>query len=148
MEELLALLDEDLQYIGYKKENNEIHIYAKSKREEAECPFCGRMSPNVHSRVSRTLKDLPIQGKKVKIILESKKYFCKNQDCAWTTFSERFSFFEAKATKTNRLQEEILRVSLNQSSVSASQYLRASVADVGKSTICNMLKKGREKQCG
>ena len=91
------------------------------------------------------LKDLPIQGKKVKIHLLNHKYFCSNHKCAHKTFTERFAFFEPKATRTNRLQEEILRVSLTQSSVAASRYLRSSVADVGKSTICNLLKKGLEK---
>jgi transposase len=121
---------------------NEIYINAESTREETRCPYCGKKSKNVHSCVNRTLKDLPIQGMKVKLRLRSKKYFCKNPKCEKTTFAERFSFFEPKATKTNRLQDEILRVSLNQSSISASQYLRESVADVGKSTICNLLKKG------
>ena len=74
----------------------------------------------------------------------NKKFFCKNKDCEHKTFAETFSFFESKATKTNRLQDEILRVSLAQSSLSAERYLRNSVADVGKSTICNLLKKTRE----
>ena len=147
MRDLLKLLDTNLRYINHTVINDEIHIKAKSRRKEAKCPYCNKPSANVHSQVNRTLKDLPIQGKKVKLILESKKYFCRNPDCTQTTFSERFSFFEPKATKTNRLQEEILRVSLNQSSIAASRYLRKSVADVGKSTICNLLKKGHTK-CG
>ena len=86
-----------------------------------------------------------MQGKKVKILLEQKKYFCKNEGCVNKTFAERFSFFGPKATKTKRLQKEILRVALTQSSIAASRYLRSSVADVGKSTICNLLKKEHEK---
>ena len=147
MNELLKLLDKDLKYVDHKIYENEIHITAESKHKETKCPYCGKSSKNVHSCVERSLKDLPIQGKKVTLKLLSKKYFCKNSDCTRTTFSERFTFFEPKATKTNRLQDEILRVSLTQSSISASRYLRKSVADVGKSTICNLLKKGHVK-CG
>ena len=147
MNDLLKLLDKDLKYVYHEIYDNEIHITAKSKRKETKCPYCGKSSKNVHSCVERFLKDLPIQGKKVTLKLLSKKYFCKNPDCKRTTFSERFDFFEPKATKTNRLQDEILRISLTQSSVSASRYLRKSVADVGKSTICNLLKKGHVK-CG
>ena len=145
MEELLRLLNEDLQYISHEMNGKEIHINAESKCKKAICPYCGDQSEWIHSRVKRTLKDLPIQGRKVKIILENNKYFCKNPDCTRKTFAERFPFFEPNARKTNRLQEEILRVSLSQSSLSASRYLKASVADVGKSTICNLLKKGQEK---
>jgi hypothetical protein len=46
------------------------------------------------------------------------------------------------------LQEEIMRTAMTQSSVSASRYLRKHVADVGKSTICNMIKKGLGNKCG
>ena len=143
MRDLIELLDEKLEYTNHKITGREIHINIKSKRKSAKCPYCGEESKWVHSRVERTLKDLPIQGRKVKLILENYKYFCKNEHCNHKTFAERFDFFKPKATKTNRLQEEILRVSLNQSSIAASKYLRKSVADVGKSTICTLLKKGR-----
>lgn len=142
MEELIKLLDEELEYVSHEIKGSEVHIEVKSGREAAKCPYCGQTSRQVHSCVSRRLKDLPIQGKKVILCLKQRKYFCKNEGCKYKTFAERFNFFAPKATKTQRLQQEIMRVSLAQSSVAASRYLRASVADVGKSTICNLLKKG------
>lgn len=148
MEELMKLLDNELHYEKQELQDGYILIYISSERKIAHCPYCGSASEKVHSKTTRTLQDLPIQGKKVKLILENRKYFCKNADCNHKTFAERFEFFEPKASKTKRLQAEILRVSLTQSSVAASRYLRSSVADVGKSTICTLLKKGREKQCG
>ena len=148
MEDLLEILDENIAYEEHEIIDDKIIIYISSIRNETQCPYCKELSSNVHSTATRTLKDLPIQSKKAILKLESKKYFCNNPDCNQTTYSERFDFFEPKATKTNRLQEEILRISLNQSSISASRYLRKSVADVGKSTICsNLLKKGHTK-CG
>ena len=145
MEEIIKLLDAELQYVRHEVVGKEINIYVKSEKSESACPYCGEISGKVHSRKNRIVKDLPIQGRKVKLYLERRKYFCKNPECSHTTFTERFNFCEPRATKTNRLQAEILRVSLTQSSVAASKYLRASVADVGKSTICNLLKKGRKK---
>jgi transposase len=145
MKEVIKLLDEDLKYVKHEIKGPELWIEIKSVREEAKCPYCGQSSRHIHSRISRKLKDLPIQGKKVILCLEQRKYFCKNKKCRYKTFAERFNFFDSKATKTHRLQEEILRVALTQSSVAASRYLRASVADVGKSTICNLVKKGRQK---
>ena len=148
MEELIRELDKHLDYERYELHGNEMNIYVRSTRKVASCSYCGTPSDQVHSRQIRTLKDLPIQGKKVKLLLKQKKYFCKNKGCSRKTFAERFEFFAPNATKTNRLQAEILRVALTQSSVAASRYLRTSVADVGKSTICDLLKKGLEKQCG
>lgn len=147
MEELISLLDRNLNYEGHEIHGEELFIYVSSLREKAICPYCGPPSAQVHSHKLRTLKDLPIQGHKVKILLDQRKYFCKNKSCTKKTFAERFAFFDPSATTTNRLREEILRVALTQSSVAAARYLRNSVAAVGKSTICNMLKKGR-KQCG
>ena len=148
MDELIKLLDKNLEYDGHELQDECVVIHVSSTRVDAICPYCGMASRQVHSCMTRTLKDLPIQGKKVKILLRQKKYFCKNGTCNRRTFAERFEFFEPRAAVTKRLESEIMRVSLTQSSVAASRYLRSSVADVSKSTICNLLKKGREEQCG
>jgi len=141
MNGIITFPDERLLYVSHENEAGAIIIYAQSKSCETRCPYCGEVSDKVHSRYLRRLQDLPIQGKKVKLVIDNKKYFCLNKACRHKTFAESFSFFEPKATKTTRLQEEILRVSITQSSIAAQSYLRRSVANVGKSTICNLLKK-------
>lgn len=144
MEELIGLLSEELRYTGHAVKDGIITIYVESMQKESLCPYCGAASSKVHSRYVRKLQDLPIQGRKVTLCLANRKYFCKNESCGRKTFAEQFSFYESKATKTRRLQEEIKRISMTQSAVSASKYLRSSVADVGKSTICALLKKSRD----
>ena len=141
MEELVYLLSEELRYISHKMEDDSIVMYVEPARKQARCPYCSTESGKAHSRYERKLQDLPIQGRKVTIYLTNRKYFCMNEDCDHRTFTEQFSFYEPKATKTKRLQDEIKRISMTQSAVSASKYLRGSVADVGKSTICALLKK-------
>jgi len=142
--DLITLPDEHLKYVSHESDGANLKIHVKSTRAEAICPYCGIASNKVHSRYTRTLRDLPIQGKKVKLILAGKKYFCLNVGCRYKTFAEEFEFFEPNSKRTKRLQTEILRVALTQSSVSASKYLRNSVVDIGKSAICDMLKKERE----
>lgn len=148
MDGIVILPDTNLKYLSHSHDTDgaTIIIHVESKSTEASCPYCGEISNKVHSRYKRKLQDLPIQGKKVRLVIDNKKYFCSNEACNHKTFSEPFSFFEPKATKTKRLHEEILRVSLTQSSLSAAKYLKKSVADIGKSTICNMLKKTRENR--
>ena len=145
MQDIVILPDENLRYISHEIDGSTIMIRVEAIAQQAICPYCGKTSDKVHSRYVRKLSDLPIQGKKVKLLLNNRKYFCINEGCTHKTFAEQFSFFEPKSTKTKRLWEEILRVSLTQSSLSASKYLRSSVAEVGKSTICNLLKKGLKK---
>ena len=143
MDGIIMFPDARLQYVSHEEKGQTLMIRVESTSLEAICPYCGRPSKRMHSRYLRKLQDLPIQGKKVRLIIENKKYFCNNKDCGHKTFAESFLFFKPKATKTKRLQDEILRVSLTQSSVSAATYLKRSVADVGKSTICSLLKKTR-----
>ena len=141
MEEMVKLLSEELQYISHKVSDTGIELYVESTSEQARCPYCGTVSSKVHSTYLRKLQDLPMQGKKVVICLTNRKYFCVNEQCGQRTFAEQFTFFERSATKTKRLVEEIKRIATTQSALSASKYLRQSVAQVGKSTICNLLKK-------
>ncbi len=141
MDEIIKLLDPALNYINYKIEEDVMYIYVESNRESFECPHCGKPSTKIHSRYERSFQDLPIQGYKVMIVLTNRKFFCKNLECPNTTFIETYSFIKHKAKKTTRLEDEIVRISTNVSSVAASKILKNQIADVGKSTICNLLKK-------
>ena len=141
MDEIIKLLDENLEHIFHKIIGDTIFIHVVSNREAVICPYCGTPSSKVHSHYERSFQDLPIQGKKVRIILNNRKMFCNNPDCNHTTFAESFDFLKFKAKKTKRLENEIINISMNVSSLAATDFLKESVADVGKSTICNLLKK-------
>lgn len=143
MDEFIKLLDGNLDYLEHEIVDDTIFIYVTSNREEVTCPYCGQSSSRAHSTYKRSFSDLPIQGKKVKLIIDNRKIFCDNPSCGYTTFAERFDFLSNKAKKTKRLENEIVRLSLNCSSTAASQILKKSVVEVGKSTVCNLLKKRR-----
>lgn len=144
MKSIIQRLDENLEYLGHEIIDDKYYITVKGRREEVACPHCGCMSSKVHSRYTKTVQDLPIQGMKVILVIKNRNMFCKNKACIIKTFGEQYEFLPYKGKKTKRVEAEILRVSLLCSSVSASELLRRSVADVGKSTICNLLKKNRE----
>ncbi|BFN03520.1 hypothetical protein [Clostridium tetani] len=67
--------------------------------------------------------------------------FCVSENCNHKTFAENFDLLMPKAKKTKRLENEILNLSLNLSSINASKYLSEKIAKISKSTICNLLKK-------
>jgi transposase len=141
MNEIIKLLDKNLEYVSHKIIGDTIFINVVSNREDVICPSCGEPSSKVHSHYERSFQDLPIQGKKVRVILSNRKMLCCNPECDHTTFAESFNFLKFKAKKTKRLENEIINISMNVSSLTATDILRNSVADVGKSTICNLLKK-------
>jgi len=143
MDEFIKFLDKNLEYINHEIINDICYITVISNRKEVRCPYCGQMSEKVHSTYERTFQDLPIQGKKIIMMLKNRKMFCNNPDCTRTTFAERFKFLDNKAKKTKRLVDEIARLSLNCSSTAASEILKKNAVDVGKSTVCSILKKRR-----
>ena len=103
--------------------------------------ICGHFSSSIHSNYERSFQDLQISDKKVVVILKNRKFFCQNPCCKKTTFAECFDFIVSKAKKTNRLEEGIVSLALNCSSIAASVQLKRNVVNVGKSTICELLKK-------
>lgn len=141
MNNLIKLLDKNLEYIEHNIVEDTIRIYVKSINKYPCCPYCGAASNKVHSKYKRTFQDLPIQGLKTTIIIDNRKMFCKNNSCTYKTFSEKFDFINNKAKKTKRLEKEIINFSLNMNSISASKYLSRNLVNVGKSTICTLLKK-------
>lgn len=78
MYEFIKLLDENLKYVNHEFIEDIIYIKVISTREELICPYCGEPSAKVHSRYERSFQDLPIQGKKVEVIFNNRKMFCKN----------------------------------------------------------------------
>ena len=145
MEEIVKMIDRNLEYERHETEADRVKIYVKSVQKEIRCPFCGEISGKVHSIYERKFQDLPIGGKKAEIVIANRKYFCRNAECANTTFAETFDCLPYNARRSKRLTEEIIRVSAQVSSVRASSLLRNATANVGKSTICDLLKKRKPK---
>ena len=141
MDEFIKLLDKNLEYVSHKIIDDTIYIDVISTRGEITCPYCGKPSSKIHSRYKRSFQDLPMQDKKVKIILSNRKMFCNNPDCQHTTFAENFGFLPFRAKKTKRLDDKIINMSMNLSSLTATNLLRNNVASIGKSTVCNLFKK-------
>lgn len=141
MDEFIKLLDEHLDYLEHEIIDDRVIIYVASNRKEAVCPYCGYKSTKVHSTYERSFQDLPVMGRKSRIVINNRKLFCLNPDCGHTTFAETFDCLPPKGKKTKRLLEKIVDVSLGVSSVNAADILKDGIADVGKSTICSLLKK-------
>lgn len=141
MDEFIKELDSNLDYLGHKINDDEVIIYVASNRKTCKCPYCGAPSQRIHSYYEKSFLDLPIMDKKTKIVIENRKLFCGNPDCRFTTFAERFDFLNQNGRKSGRLLNKIVDVSLGMSSAEASKVLKNGIAEVGKSTICNLLKK-------
>jgi transposase len=141
MDEFIKMLDENLDYLGHEILGDMVIIHVASNRKEVQCPYCGGISNKRHSTYERSFQDLPIMGNKCKLVINNRKMFCPNPNCGHTTFAEKFGFLLPKGKKTKRLLDKIVDVSLSTSSVAAANILKDGIVNVGKSTICNLLKK-------
>jgi transposase IS204/IS1001/IS1096/IS1165 family protein len=56
---------------------------------EGACPLCGGLSGRVHSRYTRTLADLPWQGRAVAVRVRARRFRCATAGCPRRIFTER-----------------------------------------------------------
>jgi transposase len=64
-------------------------VVAEPTSSVSECPGCGAPSEHVHGRYTRTVADLPRQGRRVVLRLAVRRFQCRNAACAKRTFTER-----------------------------------------------------------
>ena len=141
LKEAMQELDEELEYITHEYIGERIIIRVRSKRKEVICPYCGEKTNKVYSKYSRRFQDLPIQGKNVIVLIESRKLICENSVCEKKTFVERFGCISQRGRVTKRLEEKIMQVAKHTSSITASGILSEMGIKIGKSSICRWFKK-------
>src|SRR5262245_4559450 len=66
-----------------------VTLLLRTASATASCPGCGQPSHRVHSRYTRTVRDLPTQGRPTLLRLTARKFFCRNPDCPRSVFCER-----------------------------------------------------------
>jgi transposase len=141
MEEQLKTLDSNLVLIKAVVVEETIELHAKKDTVEETCPYCGDKSKSVHSVYRKTISDLPVQDKMVKIILHKRLFFCRNTDCSRQLFSETLSFVDRYGRRTNRLNKKIKEIAMNMSARSAKKVINKGISNISDDTILRILKK-------
>jgi transposase len=65
-------------------------IAARPSVATGRCPNCGMISDRVHSRYERGLADLPMSGRRVRLVSTVRRFHCDAATCARQIFAERF----------------------------------------------------------
>lgn len=141
MEDYINELSTDLNLISTEKSKNGYVFTVESKLESVICPYCGKSSNKCHSKYYKSIDDIPLNGKRVTIKIKNRKMFCNNPECDCKTFSETFNFVSRHAKRTERLDDYVLDISKNISSINAQNTLRKKEIKIGKRTICTFFKK-------
>lgn len=141
IDDLIKDLDSNLIVDNIEKKENCIYIDCHKPVNEHKCTYCGYSSSHVHSCYIRTITDLPIQNNEVKLVLSVHKYFCENDMCSFTTFSEDFDFVETRAVRTKRLDSYIKNIGLRGNAMDAIRTLKEMGINISGNTVINIVKK-------
>jgi hypothetical protein len=90
-----------------------IDIMARGRAAGAVCPDCGHFSERVHDSYQRRVKDLPLGGQGVVILLRTRRFICDVAGCPRRTFAEPFAQLTAPYARfTTRLNCILERIRL------------------------------------
>lgn len=114
----------------------------RCRKPSACCPSCGSTSFRVHSRYIRTVDDLPMHGRRVRLRLRIRRFFCDHAGCARRTFAERFDgVAEAYARKTSRLTDALCEIGFACGGEGGSRLAAALGMLVSGDTLLNLIRR-------
>lgn len=131
------LLFNDNYVIFDYHEDEDIHLYIKSKNSICKCPNC-KAECNIHSTYKRVIQDTPIHNKTTWLHVSAYEYECLNQECMVKTFNEKLKFAKKHQVMTDNLIQLILSVSIFLSNSCASLILSFIGVKVSADTIKNI----------
>lgn len=97
--------------VEVQEETRMITAIACTTAKEAPCPMCGVPATRVHSKYTRTLADLPCSGQRVCWLIQVRRFWCKNPQCARILFAERLPRYAPLfARRTEKLAEVLSEI--------------------------------------
>jgi transposase len=101
--EALLGLPEGLEVVDGDVANQVITLTIISTQQNPSCPLCGSSASRVHSHYRRHLTDMSCAGRRVRLILHVRKFFCDEKTCVRKIFTERLvPFIQPWARVTTR----------------------------------------------
>lgn len=82
-----------------------IDVFVEQKRQIHTCPACSSPTDKVHDYRQQAIKDMPMLGKSVRLILRKRRYRCSY---CQKRFFEHNAFLARYQRMTNRLQQYLL----------------------------------------
>ncbi|MBI1184775.1 ISL3 family transposase [bacterium] len=95
-----------VEAVKFNAEQTTIILTLHCTMDSANCPTCQQSSSKVHSHYMRTLADLPCFGWQTRLHLRVRRFFCPNQNCKQSIFSERLdTITNPWSRRTARLEQ-------------------------------------------
>jgi len=137
----LFSLPADVYLTDVRLEQETLTLVLKSNQASAVCPGCTRPSTRIRGRYTRTLADLPCQGRAVQVRLEVRRFVCTTRGCPRTTFAERFpQLSRAYARRTLRQAEALIEVAFAQGGKAGAQLAKRLAMPTSRETLLRLIR--------
>ena len=80
---------QDFRLLQISCDGEAIRLECERTTNTAACPLCEHLTRRVHSRYRRTVRDLPINGMPVLLILHVRKFYCTEPACPRRVWASR-----------------------------------------------------------
>jgi transposase len=138
---ILFSLPADLCLDEVSLENEGVTLVLKSSQTSAVCPECSHSSTRIRGRYTRTLADLPCQGRAVRVRLEVRRFVCRTRGCPRTTFAERFpKLTRAYARRTLRQAEALVEIAFAQGGKAGAQLAKRLAMPTSRDTLLRLIR--------
>lgn len=95
----------DMRVTKVTTDNMSITIYLEQLRTPHSCPACATSTDTVHDYRVQTIRDIPMLGKSVLLVVRKRRYVCP---ACGKRFAESSSLFDRYQRMTKRLQQYII----------------------------------------
>ncbi|MGO7837231.1 ISL3 family transposase [Rhizobium johnstonii] len=108
----------------------------------ASCPACGRMSRTVRSRYCRQVADLPLSGRRVRLLVRTRRFTCDAVLCGRQIFAERFGdVLPPYARRTGRLEHLVHHLALALGGRPAARFAQRLMLPVSNDTLLRVIRR-------
>ena len=126
-----------------------VWLQARARADSASCPRCGGSSGKVHSTYQRRLADAAIGGRRVRIRLRTRRFFCGNPDCPARTFAEQVSGLTSRRSRrTPPLARALASVALALADRAGARLAAALDLTAGRSSMLRLIIAQPDPQSG
>ena len=124
-------------------EGTNIIITIRHRNTVGICPSCGRASRRVHSRYCRRVADLPLSGRRVRLIVVARRFRCDAVLCRQRIFAERFgdAVLAVFARRTAKLDFVVHHLGLALGGRPAASFARRLMVPVSNDTLLRVVRR-------
>ena len=119
----------ELKVLGFKKVESGFEIAVQRKADFELCPWCGKVSTALHSHWTSRVRDLPISGRQVTLMVTKRRFRCLG---GCKPFSEGFGCFDFYQRQTKRFRDEVQRQCAHASIEMAAERMRLGYGSVDR----------------